>query len=354
MMPVANLTEMTPSTIILNGIPGLEEAHLWISIPFCSMYLIAMLGNCSLLYLIWIEESLHKPMYYFLCMLTLNDIAMGTCVVPQALCIFWFKLKEVDFNACLTQMFFIYTLTAMESGVLMLMALDRYVAICYPLRYATILTNSVITAAGLVTFFRSAIVVMPVVFLARRLPYCHTNVLPHTYCDHMSLVKLACASVKTDTVYGLIVTLVIGGLDIFCICFSYVMILRAVLGLSSNEARSKAFGTCTAHVCTMITTYTPAFISIITPRIGDYRVIPYIQVLMANVYLLLPAILNPVIFGVKTKQIRESFLKIFIRGKAGSEIPQDRIKSNKVCAEGEKTTKPGTRRPVPHTLMAML
>ncbi|XP_006032133.1 olfactory receptor 52N1-like [Alligator sinensis] len=320
-MEVANLTEMMPSTIILSGIPGLEEAHIWIAIPFCSVYLFAMVGNCGLLYLIWIEEALHRPMYYFLCMLTLTDIAMGTCVVPQAICIFWFKLKEVDFNACLTQMFFIYTFTGMESGVLMLMALDRYVAICYPLRYATILTNSVITTAGAVTFLRGVMLVMPVVFLARRLPYCRTNVIPHTCCDHMSVVKLACASIRTDTVYGLIVSLMIGGLDIICISISYIMILRAVLGLSSNEARSKAFGTCTAHVCTMITTYTPAIFSIITPRFGNYRVTPHIQVLMANVYLLLPAILNPVTFGVKTKQIQESFLKIFIRGKASSEIP---------------------------------
>ncbi|XP_059580996.1 olfactory receptor 52N4-like [Alligator mississippiensis] len=317
-MAGSNLTEMTPSTFILNGIPGLEESHLWISIPFCSVYLIAMVGNCGLLYLIWIEEALHRPMYYFLCMLTLTDIALITSMMPKALCIFWFKLKEVGFNTCLTQMFFIYTFTGMGSGVLMVMALDRYLAICYPLRYPTILTNSVITTAGAVTFLRGVMLVMPVVFLARRLPYCRTNVIPHTYCDHMSLVKLACASIKTDTVYGLVVTLVIGGLDILCISVSYIMILRAVVSLSSKEARSKAFSTCSAHICTIITTYTPALIAIVTPRIGGDSIAPPIQVLMANIYLLLPAILNPIIYGLKTKQIQESFLKIFFRGKAGS------------------------------------
>ncbi|XP_059580978.1 olfactory receptor 52N2-like [Alligator mississippiensis] len=317
-MAGSNLTGMTPSTFILNGIPGLEESHLWISIPFCSVYLIAMVGNCGLLYLIWTEEALHRPMYYFLCMLTLTDIAATTSMMPKMMCIFWFKLKEVGFNACLAQMFFIYTFTGMGSGVLMLMALDRYLAICYPLRYATILTNSVITTAGAVTFLRGVMLVMPVVVLARRLPYCRTNVIPHTYCDHMSLVKLACASIKTDTVYGLVVTLVIGALDILCISVSYIMILRAVVSLSSKEARSKAFSTCSAHICTIITTYTPVLIPIITPRIGGDNIAPPIQVLMANIYLLLPAILNPIIYGLKTKQIRDSFLKIFFRGKAGS------------------------------------
>ncbi|KYO18306.1 olfactory receptor 52N1 [Alligator mississippiensis] len=330
-MAGSNLTDMTPSIFILNGIPGLEEAHLWISIPFCSVYLIAMVGNCGLLYLIWIEEALHRPMYYFLCMLTLTDIALSTSMMPKAMCIFWFKLKEVAFNTCLTQMFFIYTFSAMESGVVTLMALDRYVAICYPLRYATILTNTVIITAGAVTFLMSATVIMPLVLLARRLPFCHTNVVPHTYCNHMSVLKLACASIKTDTVYGLVLTLVIGGLDILCIFISYIMILRAVVSLSSKEARSKAFSTCTAHICTIITTYTPALIVILTPRIGGHSIAPHIQVLMANVYLLLPAILNPIIYGLKTKQIRESFLKIFIRGKASSDFGTRFTGTGKKC-----------------------
>ncbi|XP_014379403.1 olfactory receptor 52N4-like [Alligator sinensis] len=312
-----NLTHLTPSTFILNGIPGLEADQIWISIPFFSMYLIAMVGNCGLLYLIWIEEALHRPMYYFLSMLSLTDIAMGTSAMPKVMCIFWFKLREIDFDACLVQMFFIHTFTGMESGVLMLMALDRYIAICYPLRYGTILTNPVITAMGLITFLRGVILIMPFPYLAKRLPYCHTNVIPHTYCDHMSVVKLACASIRVDAIYGLIVAMLIGGFDILCISISYIMIFRAVVSLSSKEARRKAFSTCTAHISTITISYTPAFFTFFTHRFGGHIIAPHIHIIMANLYLLLPPMLNPIVYGVKTKQIQESVIKLFKGGKVG-------------------------------------
>lgn len=130
-MSNSNSSSLTPTFFILNGVPGLEASHIWISLPFCSMYLTAVLGNIGLLYLIHHEESLHRPMYYFLALLSFTDVALCTTTVPNMLCIFWFNLKEITFNACLVQMFFVHMLTGMESGVLMLMALDRYVAIPY-------------------------------------------------------------------------------------------------------------------------------------------------------------------------------------------------------------------------------
>ena len=131
-------------------------------------------------------------------MLSLVDLFTCTTTVPNALCIFWFNLKEINFNACLVQMFFIHGFTGVESGVLMLMALDRYVAICYPLRYATILTNPIIAKDGLVTFLRGALLMIPFPFLVKRLPFCRSNIISHTYCDHMSVVKLSCASIKVN------------------------------------------------------------------------------------------------------------------------------------------------------------
>ncbi|CAK7314898.1 Olfactory receptor 52N2 [Vulpes lagopus] len=121
-----NSSSLTPRYFILNGIPELEALHTWISLPFCFMYIITVLGNCGLIYLISHEEALHRPMYYFLALLSLTDVSVCTSFVPNMLCIFWFNLKEIDFNACLVQMFFIHMLTGMESSVLMLMALDLY------------------------------------------------------------------------------------------------------------------------------------------------------------------------------------------------------------------------------------
>ncbi|XP_066475403.1 olfactory receptor 52N1-like [Tiliqua scincoides] len=317
-MGVSNHTVGTFTFFILNGIPGLEDAHIWISVPFFSMYLIATVGNCGLLYLIWTEETLHRPMYYFLSMLSVNDLLMINTVVPKTITIFWFRLKEVDFGSCLAQMFFIHTFTATESGVLMLMALDRYVAICHPLRYTTILTNSVIALIGTAAFLRGAVVILPFPFLVRTLPYCRTNIIAHTYCDHMAVAKIACASVWIDAVYGLVVASVVSGLDILFIVVSYAVILRAVVGLSSKDARSKAFGTCTAHLCAIVITYTPAFFTFFTHRFGGHTIPHHIHIIIANLYLLTPSMLNPIVYGVKTKQIRESVLRLFHLGKMGS------------------------------------
>ncbi|KAF6105276.1 olfactory receptor family 52 subfamily N member 2 [Phyllostomus discolor] len=311
----ANSSSLTPKFFVLNGVPGLENAHIWISLPFCFMYILAVLGNCGLIYLISHEEALHRPMYYFLALLSFTDVTLCTTTVPNMLCIFWFNLKEIDFNACLAQMFFVHTLTATESGVLMLMALDRYVAICYPLRYSTIFTNAVIAKAGLATFLRSVTFIIPFTFLTKRLPYCHGNFIPHTYCDHMSVAKVSCGNFKINAIYGLMVALLICVFDICCISVSYTMILRAVVSLSSADARHKAFSTCTSHICAIVITYVPAFFTFFTHRFGGHHIPQHIHIIVANLYLLLPPTMNPIVYGVKTKQIREGVIKFLLGDK---------------------------------------
>ncbi|XP_043338136.1 olfactory receptor 52N2 [Cervus canadensis] len=308
----ANSSSLTPKFFILNGVPGLEAAHIWISLPFCFMYVIAVVGNCGLIYLIGHEEALHRPMYYFLALLSFTDVTLGTTTVPNMLCIFWFNLKEIDFNGCLAQMFFVHMLTGMESGVLMLMALDRYVAICYPLRYATILTSAVIARAGLATFLRGVMLIFPFTFLTKRLPYCRGNLIPHTYCDHMSVAKVSCGNFKVNAIYGLLAALLIGGFDMFCIAVSYTMILRAVVSLSSTDARHKAFSTCTSHICAIVITYVPAFFTFFTHRFGGHSIPHHIHIIVANLYLLLPPTMNPIVYGIKTKQIREGVIKFLL------------------------------------------
>ncbi|XP_055403564.1 olfactory receptor 52N5 [Bubalus kerabau] len=261
------------------------------------MFIISLLGNLGLVYLIHHEESLHHPMYFFLAMLSLIDLFTCTTTLPNAFCIFWFNLKEINFNACLVQMFFVHGFTGVESGVLMLMALDRYVAICYPLRYATILTNPIIAKAGLVTFLRGALLMIPFPFLVKRLPFCQSNIISHTYCDHMSVVKLSCASIKVNVIYGLVVALLIGVFDICCISVSYTMILRAVVSLPSADARQKAFSTCTAHISAIIVTYVPAFFTFFTHRFGGHAIPSSLHIIVANLYLLLPPTLNPIFTG---------------------------------------------------------
>ena len=140
---------LAPSSFQLTGIPGLESLHTWLSIPFSSMYLVAVVGNVTILAVVRVEHSLHQPMYFFLCMLAIIDLVLSTSTMPKLLGIFWFGAGDIGLDACLAQMFFIHIFSFMESGILLAMSFDRFVAICDPLRYATVLTNNRILAMGL-------------------------------------------------------------------------------------------------------------------------------------------------------------------------------------------------------------
>ncbi|XP_044882025.1 olfactory receptor 52R1-like [Mauremys mutica] len=310
-MSDSNRTDFTnPSTFILLGIPGLEAAHVWISIPFCTMYIIVILGNFTILFIIVkMEPNIHEPMYYFLCMLAVTDLLISTSTVPKMLSIFWFNSREISFSACLTQMYFIHSFSAMESGILVAMAFDRYVAICHPLRHSAILTISVVAKIGLALVLRGGILALPYPFLARRWPYCRTNIIPHFYCRHIAVVKLACADIRISSYYGLFNLFFVSGMDVFFITMSYTQILWAIFRLPTKDARLKTFGTCISHLCAILALYTPDFFSSLTQRFG-HNVPLHLRILFASVYLVVPPMLHPIIYGARTKQIRGRLLQL--------------------------------------------
>uniref|UniRef100_A0A8C8RSN6 Olfactory receptor n=1 Tax=Pelusios castaneus TaxID=367368 RepID=A0A8C8RSN6_9SAUR len=298
----------SPSYFILLGIPGLEAVHVWISIPFCTMYTIAVLGNFTILCIVKMDMSLHAPMYYFLCMLAAIDLILSTSTLPKMLSIFWFNSRKIDFSACLTQLYFIHSFTVMESGILVALALDRYVAICDPLRHSTILTRH--APIGLAMLLRGGLLILPHPFLARRWPYCRTNVIAHTYCEHLAVLKLACADIRLSSYYSLAVTFLVTGPDVIFILFSYTQILRAIFRLPTKDARLKTFGTCGSHLCLILALYIPALFSFLTHRFG-HNVPLYFHIITANVYLLVPSMLNPIIYGVRTNRIWDRLLQLF-------------------------------------------
>ncbi|XP_067409159.1 olfactory receptor 52P1-like [Emydura macquarii macquarii] len=311
-MEAFNLTSSGLPTIILNGITGLEAAHIWISIPFSTFYIIILSGNFILLFVVSKEQTLHKPMFLLLCMLALTDIGMSTSVVPKALCIFWFGFKRITVDGCLTQMFFLYMFAVTHSAVLVIMAFDRYVAICDPLRYATILTNSRIVKLGLMGLIRAVLLILPLPLLLRRLPLYAKPVILHTYCEHIAVVKISLGDTRVNRTYGLVITVVNIGLDLILIGLSYGLIIRAVLRISSKEAHQKALNTCTAHICVMMMSYTPFLFTAVMQRFGQGNA-AHVHILLANLHLLVPPMLNPIIYGIKTKELRDKVGKYTCR-----------------------------------------
>ncbi|EPQ20039.1 Olfactory receptor 52B4 [Myotis brandtii] len=303
-MTALNHTGVSHTVFRLLGIPGLEDQHMWISIPFFISYLIALLGNSLLVFIILTKRSLHEPMYLFLSMLAGADVVLSMCTVPQALAIFWFHAGEISLNRCIAQVFFLTSTFMSESGILLVMAFDRYIAICYPLRYTAILTHALIGKIGATIFLRSYGTVFPVIFLLKRLTFCKSNIIPNTTCKHIVLAKISCNDIRVNIWYGFFVLMSTLVLDVVLIFVSYVLILRAVFHIPSRDARHKALNTCGSHVCVIILFYGPGIFSVLTQRFGRHIAL-HVHVLLANVYTLIPPMLNPVIYGIKTKQIRD-------------------------------------------------
>ncbi|XP_074792175.1 olfactory receptor 52E2-like [Natator depressus] len=311
-MAVFNITHSNHSTFILMGIPGLEAAHIWISIPFFIFYIISLFGNFTVLFVVYKEQTLHNPMYLLLCMLALTDIATPTCVIPNALCIFWFNLKGITMGGCLTQMFFLHTVSLMHSAILVTMAFDRYVAICNPLRYTIIVNNRRIAKLGFVGLIRAVLFILPLPLLLSRQPFCANRIIPHTQCEHTAVVTMSCGDIRVNRIYGLVLFFVVNMSDLTLIALSYGLIIRTVLRIPSKKAHQKSLNTCTAHICVMLTYYTPSLFSNLTNRFGQ-GIAPHIHIILADLYLLIPPMLNPIIYGVRSKELRDKVGKYICR-----------------------------------------
>ncbi|XP_062951595.1 olfactory receptor 52J3 [Cynocephalus volans] len=304
-----NKSTFHPATFFLIGIPGLEKFHAWISLPFCSVYLVALLGNATILLVIKTEQTLREPMFYFLAILSTIDLALSTSPVPRMLGIFWFDAHEINFGACVAQMFLIHAFTGMEAEVLVAMAFDRYVAICAPLHYNTTLTSRVLLGITMCIVIRPVLFTLPIIYLIYRLPFCQAHVIAHSYCEHMGIAKVSCGNIRINAIYGLfVVSLFL--LNLVLIGISYVYILHAVFLLPTQDARLKALSTCGSHVGVLCVFYIPSVFSFLTHRFG-HNIPRYIHILIANLYVVIPPSLNPIIYGVRTKQVREQVLSVF-------------------------------------------
>ncbi|KAG8522843.1 Olfactory receptor 52D1 [Galemys pyrenaicus] len=242
-------------------------------------------------------------------MLSLVDLSLVSVTVPRMLAIFWMEAKEISFNACLTQMFFIPSFYVMESGILLAMAFDRFVAIWYPLRYTTILANNMLVKIALAILARAVAILTPAPILTKSLESFRTKVIAYSYCAFMAIVQIACGDISEHIVYGLMVIVLSVGFDLFFIILSYGLILHAVFRIPSWEARAKALSTCGSHFCVIALFYSPVVFSVLAQILG-YQMAPHLQIIIDNLYFLVPPMVNPLIYAARTKQMREWMLRL--------------------------------------------
>ncbi|KAF1444938.1 O51F2 protein, partial [Pygoscelis papua] len=289
---------------LLTGIPGMAQFHPWVFFPCCPMYLIAMLGNGTILLIVRVNRRLHQPMYYFLSMLATMDLGLILSTLPMMLHVFWLSTREISFLVCLTQMFCIHAFSFMESSVLLAMTFDHYMAICCPLRYSSILTSARIAKIGLGMVCHS-LTLLPLICLLTQLPFCRSHVLSHSCRLHQDMIQLVCTDSTLNSLYGLTLVLFV----ILDITLSYTVIIKAVVDITSRKEQTKALNTCVSHFCAVLIFYVPMVPLSIIHRYGK-NAAPFSHVLMANVYLFVPPVLNAIIYSMKNKPIHKGLLRV--------------------------------------------
>ncbi|XP_073166920.1 olfactory receptor 51G2-like [Lepidochelys kempii] len=311
-MSAVNDTKLNSAMFLLTGITGQEDIHLWISIPFCFIYVFSILGNSTILFIIKIDPSLHEPMYIFLSMLAVTDLGLLISTIPTILGMYLFNSREISLDSCFAQLFFIHSFAIIESSILLLMAFDRFVAISNPLRYASILTLPRIFKMGLVCVLRGVAVSFPFPFLLKRFQYCRVNVLSHSYCLHQDVMKLACSDITVNYIYGLFLTASTVGFDLLPIFLSYVMILKTVLSVASHTECLRALNTCVSHLCAVLLFYTPDIGLALIHRLGKGSS-PLLQIVLGYIYLLVPPLMNPIVYSVNSKHLRGRIIRVFVK-----------------------------------------
>ncbi|KAL6073398.1 hypothetical protein STEG23_013729 [Scotinomys teguina] len=272
------------------------------------LYLVALGANFLILITIYHEPSLHQPMYQFLGVLAAVDIGLATTSMPKILAILWFNAKAISLPECFAQIYAIHSFMCMESGIFLCMAVDRYVAICHPLQYPSIVTEVFVIKATLSMLLRNGLLTIPVPVLAAQRQYCCRNEIDHCLCSNLGVTSLACDDITVNRFYQLALAWLVVGSDMILVLTSYALIIRTVLRLNSTEAISKALSTCSSHIILILFYYT-AIVLVSVTHLAE-RKVPLIPVLLNVLHIVIPPSLNPMVYALRTQELRVGFRRV--------------------------------------------
>ncbi|XP_053120499.1 olfactory receptor 6F1-like [Hemicordylus capensis] len=296
-----NETRMTE--FILLGFPGSHYFQMFIFSLFLNMYVLTLFGNVSIIILVIINRRLHTPMYCFLCNLSFLEIWYTTAIVPKSLAIFLGKGKSISFIGCILQMYFVFTFGCTEYFLLTVMAYDRYLAICYPLHYNTIMDASLSCklAAGC-WMFAFLFISLPVSLISR-LSFCGPSMINHFYCNIDSWIVLSCSDthVVEMVVFALSIIIILGTCVI--ILLSYIYIISTILSIPSVKGQQKAVSTCSSHLAVVIIWYASTIFLYVKPsKRTSLETTKIINILNTVV----TPLLNPFIYTLRNKEVKEA------------------------------------------------
>ncbi|XP_069488851.1 olfactory receptor 10A4-like [Ambystoma mexicanum] len=295
------------SSFILIGFSDLPAAHQgWLSALFLCIYLLTLIGNATIIFLVTLDPLLQTSMYLFLRTLSFLEILYSSVTLPKLLSIFFFGDKHISFVGCAVQSYFFYTFGRTECFLLAFMAYDRYVAICIPLRYNLIMTTTLCAQLSAVSLIAASLESLLQIACIFSQPFCGLNIINHFFCDILSVLGLVCIDVFWNEVLFWVCIILFALIPFLLILTAYIRILSSVLRINSITGRMQAFSTCSAHLCSVILFFVSGTFNYLRPKSSLW---PKRDKLLALLYTVVTPMLNPLIYSLRNKEVKAAISK---------------------------------------------
>ncbi|XP_027785525.1 olfactory receptor 11H4 isoform X2 [Marmota flaviventris] len=310
-------TSHTVTEFVLLGFPGCWKIQIFLFSLFLMIYILTLLGNGAIICAVRCDPRLHTSMYFLLGNFAFLEIWYVSSTVPNMLANILSKTKAISFSGCFLQFYFFFSLGTTECLFLAVMAYDRYLAICRPLHYPTIMTgrlcSTLVSLCWLIGFLGYPV---PIFFISQ-LPFCGSNIIDHFLCDMDPLMALSCAPATiTETIFYAQSSLVLF-LTIMYIFRSYTLLLRAVFQVPSAAGRRKAFSTCGSHLVVVSLFYGTVMVMYVSPT---YGIPTLMQKIVTLVYSVMTPLFNPLIYSLRNKDMKLALRNVLFGMRIGKNL----------------------------------
>ncbi|XP_074074648.1 olfactory receptor 14A16-like [Macrotis lagotis] len=299
--------QTTITSFLLMNFSDNWELQILHAIIFFLIYLAALMGNLLIILVTTIDHHLQTPMYFFLKHLSFIDLCYISVTVPKSILMSLTHRNSISITECATQIYCIVLFISAELSLLTVMSYDRYAAICHPLQYEILMNRGACVQMATATWVSGNLAGIMHTVSIFSIPFCKANVLGQFFCEIPHLLKLSCLQPNLAEIGSIITTTILGLGCFFCVVTSYVYIFSTVLRMPSIDGRSKAFFTCLPHLVVTMVFVTTAFVAHVKPTSDT----PSLTDLLVSVfYVVVPPTLNPVIYSLRNKDMKEALGKL--------------------------------------------
>ncbi|XP_049639994.1 olfactory receptor 6C2-like [Suncus etruscus] len=297
-----NYTVLT--TYILVGLTDDPILQILLFIFLLVTYVLSVVGNLTIIALTFLDSHLKTPMYFFLRNFSILEFTFTTVCIPRYLYSLSTGDNTITYNPCATQLFFVVVLGVTEFFLLTTMSYDRYIAICKPLHYTTIMNSKICIRFLIGCYLIALLIVLPPYIMGFDLEFCDSNVIDHFGCDAAPILKITCSDTEFLELYVFILAILTLLFTLFCIITSYIYIIKTILRFPSAQQRKKAFSTCSSHMIVVSITYGCCIFIYIKPSAKEGVAINKVVSLLATS---VTPVMNPFIYTLRNKQVVQAF-----------------------------------------------